>query len=95
MYMKIIQACVSQNANHWEDDEDNVDTVVFVPTWLLPSYVPVVSTAHLVVRRLIGITCQARTSGTARTYPESEVAQWHAQLELLFVIPAGWAQSSS
>ena len=34
--------------------------------------VPVVSTAHLVVRRLIGITRQARTSGTARTYPESK-----------------------
>ena len=34
--------------------------------------VPVVSTAYLVVRRLIGITHQARTSGTARTYPESE-----------------------
>ena len=33
---------------------------------------PVVSTAHLVVRRLIGITCQARTSGAARTYPKSE-----------------------
>ena len=34
--------------------------------------VPVVSTAHLVVRRLIGITRQARTSGAARTYPLSE-----------------------
>ena len=34
--------------------------------------VPVVSTAHLVVRRLIGITRQARTSGAARTYPEGE-----------------------
>ena len=34
--------------------------------------VPVVSTAHLVVRRLIGITRQACTSGTTRTYSESE-----------------------
>ena len=34
--------------------------------------VPVVSTAHLVVRLLIGITRQARTSSTARTYPEGE-----------------------
>ena len=34
--------------------------------------VPIVLTAHLVVRWLIGITCQARTSGTARTYPKSE-----------------------
>jgi hypothetical protein len=33
---------------------------------------PVVSTAHLVVRRLIGITRQARTSGTIRSYPKSE-----------------------
>jgi hypothetical protein len=39
---------------------------------LLPSYVPVVSTTHLVVQWLIGITRQAHTSGTARTYPESE-----------------------
>ena len=37
-----------------------------------PSYVPVVSTAHLVVRRLIGITRQAHMSATARTYPKSE-----------------------
>ena len=33
--------------------------------------VPVVSTAHLVVRRLIGITRQSHMSGTARTYPKS------------------------
>ena len=39
---------------------------------LANTLVPVVSTAHLVVRRLIGITRQARTSGTARTYPKSE-----------------------
>jgi hypothetical protein len=64
----------SRNANHREDDEDNVDTVIFLPrfTWLPPSYIPVVSTTHLVVRQLIGITRQARMSGTARTYPESE-----------------------
>ena len=30
------------------------------------------STAHLVVRWLIGITCQAHTSCTTRTYPKSE-----------------------
>ena len=39
---------------------------------LANTLVPAVSTAHLVVRRLIGITRQARTSGTARTYLESE-----------------------
>ena len=72
--MKVIQACVLRNTNHREDDEDNVDTVIFLPrfTWLPPSYVPVVSTAQLVFRWLIGITRQACTSGTARTYPESE-----------------------
>jgi hypothetical protein len=74
MYMKVIQACVSRSAKHQEDDEDNVDTMIFLSrfTWLPPSYVLVVSTAHLVVQRLIGITRQARTSGTTRTYPESE-----------------------
>ena len=36
--------------------------------------VPVVSTAHLVVQRLIGITRQARMSGTTRSYPESEAS---------------------
>ena len=39
---------------------------------LANTLVPIVSTAHLVVRRLIGITRQARTLGTARTYTESE-----------------------
>ena len=34
--------------------------------------VPVVLTAHLVVRQLIGITRQTRTLGIARTYPKSE-----------------------
>ena len=39
---------------------------------LANTLVPIVSTAHLVVRQLIGITHQARTSATARTYLESE-----------------------
>ena len=39
---------------------------------LANTLVPVVSTAHLVVRRQIGITSQAHTLGTARTYPKSE-----------------------
>jgi hypothetical protein len=74
MYMKVIQAYVLRNANHREDDEDNVDMVIFLPRFvrLPPSYVPVVSIAHLVVWRLIGITRQARTLGTARTYLTSE-----------------------
>jgi hypothetical protein len=46
IYMKVIQACVSWNANHREEDEDNVDTVIFLLRFarLPPSYVPVVST---------------------------------------------------
>ena len=54
--------------------KNKVDTVIFLSrfTCLLTRYVSVVSITHLVVLRLIGITRQARTSGTARTYPESE-----------------------
>jgi uncharacterized membrane protein YhaH (DUF805 family) len=55
----------------------------------------VVSIAHLVVRRLIDITRQAHTLGTAETYPQVRVAQWHAQLELLFAAPAGQTQYPS
>ena len=39
---------------------------------LANTLVPVVSMAHLVIWRLIGITSQARTCGTTRTYPKSE-----------------------
>jgi hypothetical protein len=48
--------------------------VIFLPRFarLPPSYVPIVSTAYPVVRWLIGITRQACTSGTARTYLTSE-----------------------
>ena len=42
---------------------------------LANTLVPVVSITHLVVRQLIGITRQARTSGIARTYPQVRVAQ--------------------
>jgi hypothetical protein len=71
--MKVIQTCVAWNTNHREDDEDNVDIVIFLLrfTWLPSNYVLVVSIAHL-VRWLIGITRQARTSGTTGTYPKSE-----------------------
>jgi hypothetical protein len=62
---------------------------------LANTLVLVVLTTHLVVRRLIGITCQAHTLGTARIYPQVRVAQWHAQLELLFAAPAGRAQYPS
>jgi hypothetical protein len=72
--MKVKQACVLRSANHREDDDDNVDMVIFLPrfTWLPPSYVPIMSTAHLVVRQLIGTTHQACLSGIARTYLTSE-----------------------
>ena len=54
--------------------KNKVDTMIFLLrfTCLPTCYVPVVLTAHLVVRWLIGITRQARTSGTTRTYLESE-----------------------
>ena len=39
---------------------------------LANTLVPVVSTAHLMVWWLIGITRQARMSGATRTYPGSE-----------------------
>ena len=53
--------------------KNKVDTVILLPRFTYANtLVPVVSIAHLVVRRLIGITRQARTSGTVRTYPKSE-----------------------
>ena len=54
--------------------KNKVDTMIFSPEVhvFANTLVPVVSTAHLVVRWLIGITRQAHRSGTARTYPESE-----------------------
>jgi hypothetical protein len=91
MYTKVIQACVSRNANYWEDDEDNVGTVVFLLrfTWLPPSYIPFVLTAHLVVRWLIGITCQARMSGTTRTYPKSEGSSMTRSTRVALCDPRG------
>ena len=71
MYMKVSTRLCKGIANQRGDKDD---TMIFLPrfTCLPTRYVTVVSTAHLVVRRLIGITRQARTSGTARTYPKSE-----------------------
>jgi hypothetical protein len=57
--------------------------------------VPIVSTTHLVVWRLISITHQAHMLGTARTYPQVRIAQWHALLVLLFMAPTGWARYPS
>jgi hypothetical protein len=61
----------NEDANQWEFKDD---TMIFYPDVhvLANMLVPIVSIAHLVVRRLTGITRQARTSGTARTYPKSE-----------------------
>ena len=91
IYMKVNASLCNGEANQREEqgwhDDFSPEVHVFANT-----LVPVVSTAHLVVRRLIGITRQARTSGTARTYLESEVAQWHALLELLFEAPMRRAQ---
>jgi hypothetical protein len=58
--------------------------------------VPVVSTAHLVVRRANRrFISLAHTLGAARTYPQVRVAQWHALLELLFAAPMVQAQYPS
>jgi hypothetical protein len=51
--------------------------------------VPVVSTAHMVVRRLIGITHQARTSGTARTYPKGESSSMTRSTRVVLRDPRG------
>ena len=71
IYMKV-NACLCNGKQM--NGKNKVDTMIFLPrfTCLPTRYVPVVLTAHLVVRQLIGITRQARMSGTARTYPKSE-----------------------
>jgi hypothetical protein len=48
--------------------------VIFLPRFarLPPSYVPIVSTTHPVVRRLICITHQTHASSIARAYLTSE-----------------------
>ena len=58
---------------------------------LTNTLVPVVSTIHLVVQQLIGITHQAHMLGASRTYPQVRVAQWHVVLVLHFVAPMGRA----
>ena len=72
--MKVNTSLFNEDANQREDKDD---MVIFIMrfTCLPTRYIPIVSTAHLVVRRLIGITRQARTSGTVRTYPKVKVAQ--------------------
>ena len=62
---------------------------------LANTLVPVVSTIHLVVRWLIGISRQDRTSGNTRTYPKSEGSSMTPLLELLFAALAGQAQYPS
>ena len=57
--------------------------------------VPVVSTIHLVVHWLIGTTPSPHVGCRKNPTDQVRVAQWHAQLELLFTIPVGWAQSPS
>ena len=56
--------------NKVDNDDFSPKVHVFANT-----LVPVVSTAHLVVRRLIGITYQAHMLGIARTYPQVGGAQ--------------------
>jgi hypothetical protein len=59
---------------------------------LANTLVPVVSTIHLVVQRLIGTTPSPYVGRRKNPMNQVRVAQWHAQLELLFAAPAGWAQ---
>ena len=67
--MKVNTSLCKGDANQWKDKDD---TVIFYPEVHLVAtkLVHVVSTAHLVIRRLIGITRQTHTLGTARTYPK-------------------------
>jgi hypothetical protein len=51
--------------------------------------VSVVSTTHLVVRWLIGITRQARTPSTARTYPKSEGSSMMGSTRVALRDPSG------
>jgi hypothetical protein len=65
------------------------DMVIFLSRGSLATkLVPVVSTAHLVVRELIG-TMPSPYVGRHKNLPEVRVAQWNAQLELLFTAPTG------
>ena len=72
--MKVNTRLCKGDANEQEDKDD---TVFFYPEVHLGAIklVPIVSTAHLVVRWLIGITRQTHILGTARTYPQVRVAQ--------------------
>jgi hypothetical protein len=69
--MKVNTSLCKGIANQWKDKDD---TMIFSPEVhvLANTLVPIVSTSHLVVWWLIGITRQAHMLGTARTYPKSE-----------------------
>jgi hypothetical protein len=64
MYMKVITSLCKEDANQREGKDD---TVIFYPKVhvLANKLVLIVSTTHLVVRRLISITCHAHMLGTA------------------------------
>jgi hypothetical protein len=51
--------------------------------------VPIMSTAHLVVRWLIGITHQAHMLGTVRTYPNSEGSSMTCSTRVALCDPCG------
>ena len=73
MYMNVNTSLCKGDANQQEDKDDHDDfypEVHLVATKL----VPVMSIAHLVVRRLISITHQAHMFSTIRTYPHVKVA---------------------
>ena len=73
MYVEVITSLCNEDVHQREEQGWHGDFSPEVHV-LANTLVSVVSTAHLVVQRLIGITHQARTLGTARTYPQVRVA---------------------
>ena len=71
MYMKVVTSLCNEDANQWKEQGWHGDFSPEVHV-LANTLVPVVSTAHLVVWQLIGITRQAHMLGTTRTYPKGE-----------------------
>ena len=88
IYMKVITSLCNEDANQREEHGSHGDFSPEVHV-LANTLVPVVSIAHLMVRRLIGITRQACTSGTARTYPESEGSSMTRSTRVALCDPRG------
>jgi hypothetical protein len=72
MYMKVNTSLCCMKVNHREDDEDNVDTVIFLLrfTCLPTRYVPVVLTNTSWFARLIGIPKPSPPKGRHKNLPQ-------------------------